>query len=185
MICNPCSETNKNSDSDDITNSQKPQEPVFLNVYDMYKLNEYTSNIGFGVFHSGVEVYGREYGYGGHHHNYSGVFDMEPRNEQILGDFFNMRGHLQFRQTIHIGYTNFTLEEVEMIKNRLGRKFRGNKYNLISNNCNHFSGAFTKILCKKNIPGWVNRLANVSSFIPFLNKILPTDWVNPSIWAPM
>ena len=39
-------------------------EPVILNVYDMFGTNDYTSNVGLGVFHSGLEVYGREYAYG-------------------------------------------------------------------------------------------------------------------------
>ena len=40
------------------------REPVILNVYDMFWTNDYTSNVGVGVYHSGLEVYGREYAYG-------------------------------------------------------------------------------------------------------------------------
>ncbi|RZC32514.1 Peptidase C97 domain containing protein [Asbolus verrucosus] len=174
----PCIRFSRDSDSDEII-SKKPHEPVLLNVYDMYKINEYTSNIGIGIFHSGVEVYGVEYGYGGHQYPYSGIFDMQPRNINILGEYFNLQNQLRFRQTIHIGHTNFTSEEVTRITKRLGRKFRGDKYHLINNNCNHFSGAFTKILCQKNIPSWVNRLAYVSSFVPFLHKFLPEEWIAP------
>jgi hypothetical protein len=181
LTCNlPCMGLSKHIDSDETIS--KRREPVLLNVYDMYKINEYTTNIGLGIFHSGVEVYGAEFGYGGHPNSHTGIFDMQPRNEQVLGEYFNMKGQLRFRQTILIGHTNFTQEEVDMIKNRLGRKFRGNRYHLLNNNCNHFSAAFTKILCRKRIPAWVNRLAHVSSFIPFLDKILPDEMLRPSVY---
>ncbi len=41
-----------------------PREPVILNIYDMFWTNGYTANVGVGVYHSGLEVYGREYAYG-------------------------------------------------------------------------------------------------------------------------
>jgi len=44
----------------------RAREPVILNVYDMFWTNDYTGNMGLGVYHSGLEVYGREYAYGGH-----------------------------------------------------------------------------------------------------------------------
>ena len=31
-------------------------EPVILNVYDMFWTNEYTGNMGLGVYHSGLQV---------------------------------------------------------------------------------------------------------------------------------
>ena len=40
------------------------REPVILNIYDMFWTNDYTANVGLGVYHSGLEVYGREYAYG-------------------------------------------------------------------------------------------------------------------------
>ena len=50
-----------------------------------------------------------------------------------------------YRQTIHIGYTDFTEDEIKRIVGELGKEFRGDRYHLMNNNCNHFSGAFTKV----------------------------------------
>ena len=62
-------------------------EPVILNVYDIFWANEYTENIGLGVYHSGLEVYGREYAYGGHPFPSSGIFDTAPRAAAgVLGE---------------------------------------------------------------------------------------------------
>ncbi|KAG8250606.1 Desumoylating isopeptidase 2, variant 3 [Homalodisca vitripennis] len=47
------------SDSEELLTANMAREPVMLNVYDMYWINEYTTPIGLGVFHSGVEIYGQ------------------------------------------------------------------------------------------------------------------------------
>ena len=40
-------------------------EPVYLNIYDLSDQNSWTYWCGVGIFHSGLEVYGVEYAYGG------------------------------------------------------------------------------------------------------------------------
>lgn len=147
--------------------------PVRLNVYDMYWLNDYASNIGFGIFHSGIEVYGVEYSYGGHPYAFSGVFENSPQDAEELGENF------KFRQCIVIGETSLSPAAVEELIKSLGQEYRGDRYHLISRNCNHFSAVLAKALTGKDIPTWINRLANFSGSIPFLERCLPQEWLTP------
>lgn len=60
-----CLGPNENSSSDELIPSNNAnREPVILNVYDMYWINEYTNSLGLGVYHSGVEIFGTEFAYG-------------------------------------------------------------------------------------------------------------------------
>ncbi|CAD5226051.1 unnamed protein product [Bursaphelenchus okinawaensis] len=148
-----------------------------MNVYDMYWLNDYASPIGFGIFHSGVEVYGVEYAYGGHQFPFSGIFTNQPQDAEELGENF------KFRESIVVGETDLTEKAVEKLVKSWGEEFRGDRYHLITKNCNHFTANFARELTGKDAPGWVNRLANVSNSIPFLDKMLPMEWLTPTALA--
>ncbi|XP_015926765.1 deubiquitinase DESI2 isoform X2 [Parasteatoda tepidariorum] len=148
-----------------------PSSPVILNVYDMYWTNDYTAPLGIGVFHSGVEVHDIEFAYGGHPFNFSGIFEIVPRDAGDLGD------HFKFREAILIGYTEFTEREVRRVIEELGKEFKGDGYHLMNKNCNNFCGRLTTILCGQDIPSWVNRVAYFSSCIPFIQQCLPQEWM--------
>ncbi|XP_068683860.1 deubiquitinase DESI2-like [Montipora capricornis] len=151
--------------------------PVLLNVYDMYWINQYTFPVGLGVFHSGVVVHGKEYAFGGHPYNWSGIFDMSPKSVDTLGDDF------KFRETLAMGTTNLSPSEVEDLVKSMGLDYQGRSYHLIDKNCNHFTSEFCQALCNKPIPGWVNRLASVSSYFPFLLKCIPREWMTPEAYS--
>jgi len=151
----------------------EPNHPVLLNIYDMYWTNQYTTALGVGVFHTGIEVHGVEFAYGGHPFEFSGIFEITPKDSDDLGE------HYKYKETVHLGYTNFTKEEVKQAVTHLGRDFKGISYHLMSKNCNHFSKELCQLLCGKEPPNWVNRLAYVSSCIPFVERIIPKEWLTP------
>ncbi|KAH0901054.1 LOW QUALITY PROTEIN: hypothetical protein HID58_040557 [Brassica napus] len=125
--------------------------PVYLNVYDLTPMNVYGYWLGIGIYHSGLEVHGVEYGYGAHEHSSTGIFKVEPK--KCPG--------FTFRKSILVGETEMKAKEVGSFMEELADEYQGSKYHLITRNCNHFCNDVCLKLTQKSIPSWVNRLARL------------------------
>ncbi|XP_020872819.1 deSI-like protein At4g17486 [Arabidopsis lyrata subsp. lyrata] len=134
--------------------------PVYLNVYDLTPMNVYGYWLGIGIYHSGLEVHGVEYGYGAHEHSSSGIFEVEPK--KCPG--------FTFRKSILVGETEMRAKEVRTFMEKLSEEYQGNKYHLITRNCNHFCNHVCLKLTQNSIPSWVNRLARLGFLC---NCVLP------------
>ncbi|GMJ11118.1 hypothetical protein HRI_004781000 [Hibiscus trionum] len=134
--------------------------PVYLNVYDLTPINGYAYWFGLGIYHSGVQVHGVEYGFGAHEHTTTGIFEVEPR--QCPG--------FTFRKSILVGRTDLGPKDVRLFMEKLAKEYSGNSYHLITKNCNHFCNDVCIQLTGKPIPRWVNRLARLGFLC---NCVLP------------
>ncbi|KAG5477716.1 hypothetical protein LSCM1_05012 [Leishmania martiniquensis] len=131
------------------------QIPVILNVYSLLESNKKLTKMGMGVFHTGVVVYGIEWGYGEvvDNPNASGLFCVHPG--QAAGTLY---------RTIRIGHTTRSPMQVDTILHRLENEWRSSEYHILHHNCNHFAQAFCDLLStteKLQVPLWCNRAARV------------------------
>eukprot|EP00919_Chromeraceae_sp_WS-2016_P058324 GHVR01138635.1.p1 GENE.GHVR01138635.1~~GHVR01138635.1.p1 ORF type:complete len:230 (-),score=68.75 GHVR01138635.1:262-906(-) len=118
---------------------------VQVNVYDLVEEQSWV-----GLYHSGVEILGTEYSFAGN----SGVYECEPRRAPDG----------RFKCSHVIGDTTKSMSEVKSVVDRLRDKFHGDSYDLIEQNCNHFSNALCMRLLDKGIPSYINRAACVGKF---------------------
>ncbi|KAM7256530.1 hypothetical protein ACFE04_012271 [Oxalis oulophora] len=136
--------------------------PVYLNVYDLTSFNGYAYWLGLGVYHSGVQVHGIEYAYGGHEDPTTGIFKSVP--QQCVG--------FKLRKSILIGKTNLDPAQVKSMMDKLAKDYKGDAYNLLTKNCNHFCNDVCLSLTGNPIPSWINRLARIG------NELFPSSFVN-------
>ena len=138
---------------------------VYLQVYDLVD-NSWLHSLGVGIYHSGVEIYGVEYAFGGHEYDAPGVFATHPRAAPGAA----------WREAIPIGHTSLSQAQVYELVQEMGREYKGNIYHLLQLNCNTFSADLCHRLTGRLPPSWVNRLASVAVS---LHCLLPQGWVPP------
>uniref|UniRef100_A0A6B2L591 PPPDE domain-containing protein n=1 Tax=Arcella intermedia TaxID=1963864 RepID=A0A6B2L591_9EUKA len=139
-----------------------------MSVYDLNDLstiNNYTIRLGFGAFHCGVTVYGKEYSYA----YPKGIFNIEPMKAEWIG---------KFRAAFHMGNIGITESEVRWIIAELRPEFNGQDYDILSHNCNHFCDALLVKLVHHHIPGSFNKLAR---FVQNFKGMLGDNFLVPDL----
>eukprot|EP00440_Ansanella_granifera_P025691 gb/GFBE01027898.1/.p1 GENE.gb/GFBE01027898.1/~~gb/GFBE01027898.1/.p1 ORF type:complete len:258 (+),score=25.27 gb/GFBE01027898.1/:1-774(+) len=134
------------------------RERVLVRVYDLGQTlftrwhNKLTKD--YGAFHTGVEVYGREWSFG---------MTLDDFSSGITSGIPGKNTDHAFRETLSMGYTRCSPREVGQILEDMKRDWRGTTYNVLSKNCHNFSDAFCARLGVARLPSWVNTLASTGA----------------------
>jgi len=141
---------------------------VRLHIYDISKnptvgkANRLLRGLGTGIFHSSVEVYGNEWGYGGGFvPQATGVYRSKPGADL----------QHEHREALDLGPTALSREEVDVLLRRLEREWLALEYNLVRHNCSHFTVAFCEELGVGPVPAWITSLASVGEHAESLIEV--------------
>lgn len=137
---------------------------IILNVYRLGDPNDeqmaklqMLSSLGLGLYHSGIEINGVEYAYGGDPTSKAtGVFQTPPLT--VAG--------ATYQQSYVLGTVSDIKKVFDVLK-ELKSEFKANEYSLVNQNCNHFAEAFSMRLLGRRLPTYINRLANAGQWVSF------------------
>eukprot|EP00931_Biecheleriopsis_adriatica_P094156 TRINITY_DN67840_c0_g1_i1.p1 TRINITY_DN67840_c0_g1~~TRINITY_DN67840_c0_g1_i1.p1 ORF type:complete len:337 (+),score=79.56 TRINITY_DN67840_c0_g1_i1:70-1080(+) len=136
---------------------------VWLHIYDatgteaVQALNRVFRALGTGAFHAGVEVYGQEWSFGFTEDGGSGIFSCDPTE----------CGEHVYREPVAMGRTALSKEVVEKLIEDMAETWLGRDYDLLHNNCCHFSDNFCRRLGVGSVPEWVTNLAGAGATVEF------------------
>ena len=139
---------------------------IQVHVYDLVEANVYLHALGAGLYHTSVEVHGREWAFGGHAlEGQSGIYAVPASSmpREPGARVGTQEQQYVYRTSLVAGTTDLTEREVERIIQSMGRdSYQGTQYHILQRNCNHFSDELVKRLGGIGVPGWTNRLANLA-----------------------
>ena len=110
-----------------------------------------------GIYHTSVYVYGKEYYYQG------GIYKSLPRKTSYGKPI----------KEIRFGNTNKTQAEFEKYLKRISLYFTRDRYNTISNNCNHFTDAALFYLTGKHLPNHILKQHENILKTPLGKQVMP------------
>ena len=126
------------------------KEIVKLRVYDLSNglAKQIAPSLGFnieGVWHTSVEIFEKEYYF------QDGIISVHPGSTHYGIPL----------KILKIGETRLTFDIFDDYIESIGHKYNGSTYNLMLNNCNHFSNDATLFLCSKAIPEYILNLPEI------------------------
>lgn len=138
-----------------------PPDLVLVNLYEISgfdSINWLTASerlpIG-GALHAGVQVYDREWSYGGGSGSKTGILCGLPRKN---------RQH-RFRETISLSRTVLTDKEVAQVIGELIELWPAHEYHWLHRNCLSFANEFCERLGVDQLPAWIDRFARGASAV--------------------
>lgn len=151
--------------------------PVYLSMYSLGgfgKINAVLSKFNTGVYHAGIEVYGKEWSFLGC--DEENELDVPPSASQrllTLDGEMDERGGVRYcdpgqlnevqfcgkwRGKRKIGVTTMTEEKVHELLDTMDKEgWIGHTYDLLTKNCCHFSEEFAQRLGVPKFTFWVKR----------------------------
>lgn len=123
---------------------------MYLNVYDLGRymkvVNTVSRAFDWGIFHVGIEVYGREWCF---ERTFSidvpGVAAYPPKQHP---------SH-DYRESVLLGQTMQEPSEVTRLLRRLRHQWQGTSYHLLRRNCINFAEELARALGVASVPRWV------------------------------
>lgn len=135
--------------------------PVTLHIYDVShdprigNFNAFAKSLNGGIYHAAVEVYGREFSFGGSKLNTTGIFACKPRKCPMH----------HYRESLYLGDCDLNPDQVNQIIAKMKPEWMAPSYDLLRKNCVFFSLEFVAELGCGDIPEYIYKLANMGAAI--------------------
>ena len=116
---------------------KRDKELLTLNVYHVSSANGALEMLGFGIYHTSVGLFDMEFSFGGHDLDQSGIVVVPKGNS----------AGLRLKESIPVGVTFYSSDEVDEIVEYFGDFWHGSDYDPFLKNCNHFTHTLVAHLC--------------------------------------
>ncbi len=178
---NVCYKNVKMEDLDEIIESKLIEfgQPIFLNIYHLSSFNYLIQILGFGFFHTSIEINGKEFSYSATNDDNSGIFSSSNEETNLI-----------LKEKIYLGNTFYNDKEINEILLLNTPYWLGKSYDPFLKNCNHFTQFLSGLLIEKNnfindYPEYINRITEYGFFFNCfytpIKRIYGNIFLNPTI----
>mmetsp|Transcript_5651 Transcript_5651/g.18229 ORF Transcript_5651/g.18229 Transcript_5651/m.18229 type:complete len:272 (+) Transcript_5651:92-907(+) len=176
VVLQATSATPKGSQMTGALSASSRSEPVVLNIYNLGTsggaklLNTVLQPLGMGLFHCGVEIYGREWSFANMSKWHVAKLLPPGKGElyAITGVFCSVPGQCEghsFSQSVGMGRTETSESEVFRVLQLLRVQWLVEDYHPLTRNCCHFCDDLCQRLRVGAVPSWAVSMAKAGAAI--------------------